>query len=707
MPRMLAVKVINMLRLQNTYKSEAFMENPLLSQGPLPIFSAIHPEEIAPAIKYVIERNRAELTELLSQPQPYTWENLMMPLEEMNDRLAKAWSPVSHMHSVVESEELRSAYNTCLPLLTEYHTYIMQNEQLFKAIQSIAQSEAYQQFNAGQRKVIENEIRDFKLSGVNLPATEKSRLGEIQKQLSKLTTLFGEHLLDATHGWILPVSDINVLKSLPEETIKMAAQNAQQRNLEGWVFTLDFPCYSAVMKHLENRELRKLMYEAYSTRASDLGPNAGKWDNSQIIEDILRLRHELANLLGFPNYAEYSLAIKMADTTQRVLDFLYDLVEKSKAPAQKEVQELANFAKKRDGIAQLEAWDMSFYTEKLRQQKYDLSQEELKPYFPANKVLEGLFTVVNRLYDIKIAKKLNVDTWHPQVEYFEVYDADNHLCGGFYTDLYARPHKRDGAWMDDCRMSRRLPDGTLQYPVAYLTCNFTRPIGNKPALLTQDEVETVFHEFGHCLHHLLTKVEYAAISGINGVPWDAVEFPSQIMEHWCWDKETIGLISSHYETGESLPDALYNKMLAAKNFQSGMHMARQLEFSLFDFRIHLEYDPARGGRVQEILDAIRAQLGVINYPRFNRFQHSFSHIFAGSYAAGYYSYKWAEVLSSDAFSKFEETGIFNPETGKSYLENILQMGGLRDPMLGFVAFRGREPKIDALLRHSGLTPEKK
>lgn len=684
------------------------MENPLLSQGALPVFTTIIPEEhVEAAIKSVISRNRAELAEILSQ-ETFTWDNLIMPLEEMNDYLAKVWSPVSHLHSVAESESLRTVYNACLPLLTDYHTEIMQNETLFKAIQSIADSPEFKNFNPAQRKVIENEIRDLKLSGVSLPTAEKVRLAELHKQISKLTTQFAENLLDATHGWTLHVTDPEAIKGLPEETVKQALQNAQQREQPGWIFTLDFPSYSSVMKYLDNRELRWLMYQAYNTRASDQGPNAGRWDNTAIMEEILRLRHELAMVLGFHNFAELSLATKMAGSPDLVLDFLYDLVDKSKQPALEEIQQLADFAKAADNITQLEAWDTTYYTEKLRQQKYALSQEELKPYFPAHKVLEGMFTVVNKLYGIKIVEKTSsVDVWHPQVGYFEIYDAEDKFRGSFYTDLYARPHKRDGAWMDECRMRRIKMDGTIQYPVAYLTCNFNPPIGNKPALLTQDDVETLFHEFGHCLHHLMTKIDYGAISGINGVPWDAVEFPSQIMEHWCWDREVIALCSSHYETGDPLPDTLYNKMLAAKNFQSGMHMLRQIEFSLFDFRIHLEYDPEKGARIQEILDDVREQVSVIPPPRFNRFQHTFTHIFAGSYAAGYYSYKWAEVLSSDAFSKFEETGIFNRETGKSYLENILEKGGIRDPMIGFIEFRGRKPSIVALLRHCGLSPEKK
>ncbi|MES2217435.1 MAG: M3 family metallopeptidase [Pseudomonadota bacterium] len=679
------------------------MENPLLNQGTLPSFSSIIPEEhIEPAIRQVIAQHRAELITLLSTNKVYTWDNLIKPLDNMEDVLSKAWAPVSHMHAVVESESLRSAYNACLPLLIEYHTEIMQNVTLFEAIQSIADGEEFKQMSHAQQKVIQNELRDFKLAGVNLSPTDKARFAELQKQLSKLQTLFAEHILDATQGWTLHVSDPNAVAGMTAQDLKIAEQTAAQQGKDGWVFTLEYPSYAAVMKYMENRELRWLMYEAYATRASDQGPNAGRWDNTAIIEDILRLRHELANLLGFPNFAEYSLATKMAGSVSRVLSFLYDLVDRSQHAAKEEVRELAEFAKARDNIQQIEAWDLAFYSEKLRQQKYAISQEELRAYFPAPKVMAGMFSVVNKLYGITIVEKLNVDTWHPQVKFFEVFDQNNALRGCFYTDLFARPHKRDGAWMDECRMRRILDDGSMQTPVAFLTCNFTRPVDNKPALLTQDEVETIFHEFGHCLHHLLTKIDYASISGINGVPWDAVEFPSQIMEHWAWEKATMPLISAHFETGECLPDSIYNKLLAAKNFQSGLQMLRQLEFSLFDFRIHQEYEPGMGGRVQNILDEVRNLAAVITNPTFNRFQNSFSHIFAGSYAAGYYSYKWAEVLSSDAYSLFEETGVFNAETGKKYLENILEVGGIRDPMTSFIAFRGREPTIDALLRHSGM-----
>jgi oligopeptidase A len=675
------------------------MQNPLLQQGPLPSFSNIVPEkDIEPAIQEILGHNRKALTTLLATHTAFTWDNLMRPLEDMSDRLSKAWTPVAHLHGVAESDPLRTAYNACLPLLTEYHTEVMQNESLYQAVKSIADSK----LDAGQQKVIQNELRDFRLAGVHLPPDEKIRFGDLQKKLSQLTTKFSENVLDATHHWTLHITDANALKGMPPSDLETAAETAKQQNKSGWVLTLEYPCFSAAMKFLENRELRQRIYEAYSTRASDQGPDAGRFDNSSIMDEILGARHELATLLGFANYAEYSLATKMAHTPTLVMDFLTDLVHKSKSAAEKEMQELTEFAKTLGHTEQLASWDIGFYSEKLRQQKYAVSQEELKVYFPAAKVLEGFFTVVSQLYSIRIVPKSGVDTWHPQVNFYEIYDEKNQLRGGIYIDLYARPHKRDGAWMDEARVRRHLSDGSIQNPVAFLTCNFSRPLDNKPSLLTHDEVETLFHEFGHCLHHVLTRMDYAAISGINGVPWDAVEFPSQIMEHWCWEKEVIKLISGHYETGEPLPDTLYNKLVAAKNFQSGMQMMRQLEFALFDFRLHLEYDPAKGGRVQALLDDVRKEAAVVKYPAFNRFQNSFSHIFAGGYAAGYYSYKWAEVLSSDAYSLFEETGVLNPETGKSYLKNILEQGGSRDPMDMFIAFRGREPRIEALLRHSGL-----
>jgi oligopeptidase A len=676
--------------------------NPLLTEHTLPMFREIQSEYIEPALKRLITENRNQLNKLLNENSVYTWDNLLSPLEEMDDKLSKMWSPVSHLHAVMESEALRTAYNACLPLLTEYHTELVQNELLYKAIKSIKEGPEYATLNPAQKKVIDNDLRDFRLAGVSLPPQEKAQYAELQKQLSKLCTQFSENILDATQAWTLHVTDAEALVGMPESALKVAAQNAEQRNLSGWVFTLDYASYSSVMKYLAHRELRWLMYEAYATRASDQGPNAGQFDNTSIMEEIIKTRHTLALLLGFKNFADYSLATKMADTPQRVLNFLNDLVKKSKTAAEKEIHELHAYANSLDGIERLEAWDLAYYTEKLRKTKYAFSQEDLRAYFPVNKVMNGMFTIISKLYGIHILERLDVDTWHPHVQFFEVYDSNNQLRGSFYTDLYSRPHKREGAWMDDCRNRRRLKDGSVQHPVAFLTCNFTRPVDNKPALLTHEDVQTLFHEFGHVLHHILTQVDYASVAGINGVPWDAVEFPSQFLEFWCFEKEALAFISSHEETGECIPDLLYNKLLAAKNFQSGMQMLRQLEFALFDFRLHFEYDISRGAQVQSMLDDVRKQVSVLNTPRFNRFQHSFSHIFSGGYAAGYYSYKWAEVLSADAFLLFEQNGIFDAATGQKFLMNILEKGGVYEPMELYVAFRDREPTIDALIKYSGI-----
>ncbi len=677
------------------------MNNSLLTISTFPSFSTIYPDEIEPTISQLLTQNRATFAHLLQQDN-YCWDNLLAPLEEMGDHLGQVWAPISHLHAVMETDKLREAYKKCLSILTEYHTEMMQNSRLYKAIQCIAEGSEYKTLTPAQCKIIDNSLRDLRLSGVHLEAQAKIRFGELQKQLSKLTTQFSENILDATHGWTLHVTDRDALKGLPEQTIEMACDNAKEHNKTGWVLTLDYPCYSSAMKYLANRELRWLMYEAYVTRASDQGPHAGRWDNSSMMEDILKVRHELAQLLGFKNYAEYSLKTKMAATPERVLTFLNDLVAKAKKAAQLEMDELTAFAKAMDGVDKLEAWDLAYYSEKLQQSKFAFSQEDLRPYFPADKVLSGMFTVMQKLYGITVKAYSNVDTWHPNAKFFEVRDENKNLRGYFYTDLYARPHKREGAWMDECRVRRLLPDGKIQFPIAFLTCNFTRPIDNKPALLTHDEVLTLFHEFGHCLHHILTQVDYAGVSGINGVAWDAVEFPSQFLEFWCWEKEVLNLISSHEKTGETLPDGLFNKIIAAKNFHSGMHILRQLEFALFDFHMHLTYDPLKGPQVQSALDDVRLHVSVVNTPAFNRFQHSFSHIFAGGYAAGYYGYLWAEVLSSDAFAKFEEKGIFDHDTGQSFLKNILEQGGVYDPMALYIAFRGREPTTDALLKYSGL-----
>ncbi|WP_422444388.1 oligopeptidase A [Endozoicomonas sp. ALB091] len=679
------------------------MINPLLESSELPPFSKILPEHVKPAIESIIADNEKALAALLASGAAlggaaFGWHSLQEPLDQLDDRLGQAWSPVGHMNAVVNSEALREAYNGCLPLLSEYSTRLGQNRQLFEAYQSLADSEAFKQLDSAQQKVINDNLRDFRLAGVALEDEQKSRYGEIKKQLSELTSKFSDNVLDATMAWSKLITDESELAGLPESALAGARQLAESKEKAGWLLNLDFPSYFPVMTYCDNRELRKEVYTAFSTRASDQGPNAGEFDNTDNMRQILQLRHELARLLGFENYAEYSLATKMAESPDKVIEFLQDLAAKSKPQAEQELAELKAFAKAEYGVEDLAAWDVGYYGEKLRQQRYAISQEELRPWFPAEKAIAGMFDVVNRLYGVEFATVDNVDTWHKDVRFFNI-TREGEVIGRFYLDLYAREHKRGGAWMDVCR-SRWQQDGKLQLPVAYLTCNFTPPVGDKPALLTHDEVVTLFHEFGHGLHHMLTKVDYAAISGISGVAWDAVELPSQFMENWCWEKEGLAIISGHFETGEPLPEAMLNKLLAAKNFQSAMMMVRQLEFSLFDFKLHKEYRDNID--VQSVLDQVRQQVAVVMPPSFNRFQNSFSHIFAGGYAAGYYSYKWAEVLSADAFSRFEEEGIFNRKTGESFLHEVLEKGGSAEPMELFVNFRGRAPEIDALLRHSGI-----
>ena len=673
-------------------------DNPLLQSEGLPAFSKIKPEHVEPAIDRLLADNRRRIAELLENVTEPTWQNLVEPLEDWDDRLERAWSPVSHMNSVVNSDQLRAAYNACLPKLSDYGTEMGQNEKLFAAYKKLADSA--QAFDEGQRKVLDNALRDFHLSGVDLPADKKQRYKEISQQLSSLTSKFSENLLDATNAWSKHISDESALAGLPQSALDLAAQTAKQRDKDGWLLTLDYPSFGPVMTYADDRELRHEMYQAYNTRASDQGPHDRKFDNSELMEQILALRHERAQLLGFANYAERSLATKMARSTDEVMHFLNDLAERSKPQAERELAELREFAAGL-GHDDLQPWDVGYYAEKLRQQRYSISQEEVKPYFPDTRVVPGMFEVMSRLFGVSFHEVSGVESWHPDVKFYEIRDAEGHEVAQFYFDLYARPNKRGGAWMDTCQ-SRLATHERCQLPVAYMTCNFTPPVGDKPALLTHDEVETLFHEFGHGLHHMLTRVNYSAISGINGVAWDAVELPSQFMENFCWEREALNLFSGHYETGEPIPDQMFERMLAAKNFQSAMMMVRQLEFSLFDFRIHLEYDPAKGGRIYEILDEVRDQVAVMKPPSWNRFPHGFSHIFAGGYAAGYYSYKWAEVLSADAFSLFEEKGVFDPATGKAFLDNVLAMGGSRDAAELFRAFRGRDPQIDALLRHSGI-----
>jgi len=677
------------------------MNNPLLSNATLPLFSQIKPEHVEPAIDQLLAEARSVVEQQLHTKKNYTWKKLIEPLESIENKLNKAWSPVSHLNSVVNSDELRAAYNNCLPKLSDYATEMGQNRRLFYAYRVIAKSSEFSTLDIAQQKIIRNALRDFKLSGVDLTIEKKQRFKEINQELSSHASQYEENLLDATNAWTKLISHKRDLAGLPESALAQARQTAESQGQEGWMITLQGPSYLAVMTYADDRQLRREHYEAYCTRASDQGPHAGHWDNTLIMEQILTLRHEKARLLGFDNYAELSLATKMANSPTDVIDFLQDLATKSWRHARNDLAELREFSKQHYDVSDLESWDIAYYSEKMRQHFFQLSQEEVKAYFPITRVLPGLFAIVEKLYGLNISEIHDFDSWHPDVRFFQISDSTGEIRGQFYTDLYARPKKRGGAWMDDCVGRKKLDDG-VQIPVAYLTCNFTPPAGNDPALLTHDEVITLFHEFGHGLHHLLTRVDYLSVSGINGVEWDAVELPSQFMENWCWEQEALALISGHYQTGEPLPDDLFKKMLAAKNFQAGMTMVRQLEFSLFDFRIHQEYDPDKTGRIYEILNKVRTQVAVVKPPAFNRFAHGFSHIFAGGYAAGYYSYKWAEVLSSDAFSLFEEKGIFNREAGNAFLSNILEQGGSQPAMDLFVKFRGRKPTIDALLRHNGI-----
>ena len=675
--------------------------NPLLTTTVLPLFSEIKPEHIEPAISQLLAEARAVVDQQLQATSQYTWNNLVEPLEEAEDKLNKAWSPVSHLNSVVNSDELREAYNACLPMLSAYSTEMGQNAQLCNAYQMLVDSDEFKTLEPAQQKVLNNALRDFKLSGVDLESDKKLRYKDISQELSKLASLYEENLLDATNAWSKLITDENDLAGLPESAKASAKQTAESQDQQGWLITLHSPSYQAVMTYADDRTLRSEHYEAYATRASDRGPQAGQWDNTELMEQILALRYEKAQLLGFNNYAELSLATKMANKPDDVIHFLEDLALKSGPQAHKDLAELRDFAGQHCGIDDLQSWDVGYVSEKMRQHYYQLSQEEVKSYFPISRVLPGLFAVVEKLYGLNITEITDFDTWHADVRFFQIHDENGLLRGQFYIDLYARAKKRGGAWMDDC-VGRKNKGGDIQIPVAYLTCNFAAPTADIPALLTHDDVITLFHEFGHGLQHMLTLVDHLGVSGINGVEWDAVELPSQFMENWCWEQEALALISGHYQSGEVLPESLFKKMLAAKNFQAGMIMVRQLEFSLFDFRIHKDYKPELGGRIYETLGQIRAQVAVMSPPEFNRFAHSFSHIFAGGYAAGYYSYKWAEVLSSDAFSLFEENGIFDRETGQAFLTQILEQGGSQDAMDLFINFRGRQPNIDALLRHSGI-----
>ncbi|MBE0619272.1 MAG: M3 family metallopeptidase [Burkholderiales bacterium] len=672
--------------------------NPLLDFTGLPRFAAIKTEHITPAVERLLEENRACI-DTLTQPQtPATWAAFVAPLEDANERLARAWGVVGHLHGVLDSPELRAAYNENQPKIVQYYTELGQNLQLFEKYKALKASPDFAALTPAQRKTIDNEIRDFRLSGAELSAEKKQRFAAISEELARLATKFSENLLDATNAFALNVEDRSELAGIPEDVIETAHAAAEKDGRSGWKFSLQAPSYVPFMQYADKRELREQMYRAYVTRASEFGKP--ELDNTALITQILGLHHEAAQLLGYANHAEVSLVPKMAQTPQQVLDFLEDLAAKALPFARKDYAELRDFAAVELGLPELEAWDLAYASEKLRAARYAFSDQEVKQYFPEPKVFQGMFRVVETIFGVRIEPDA-AETWDPAVRFFRVSDGEGNLVGQFYLDPYARDTKRGGAWMDEA-ISRRRLDGRVQTPVAYLTCNFSAPVGGKPALFTHDEVLTLFHEFGHGLHHLLTRVDCVGVSGIHGVEWDAVELPSQFMENFCWEWQVLEHMTAHVDSGEPLPRALFEKMLAAKNFQSGMQTVRQLEFSLFDMHLHYDFDVAGGKTPQQLLDEIRSRVAVALPPAYNRFQNNFSHIFAGGYGAGYYSYKWAEVLSADAYSLFEENGVLDRRSGNSFRDEILAVGGSRPALESFKAFRGREPKVDALLRHNGM-----
>jgi oligopeptidase A len=664
----------------------------------LPHFSTINVTDFRTHLELMLKSHLEQINSLLQKKHEYTWENLIYPLDDLADSLEHLWSPMSHLHSVMDTPLLRACYDSCLPLLSAYESTIGHNLKLYEAIKSINQ----QSLDPAQKKIIADTLLDFELSGVALPKENKKRFELIQTRLAELSNTFEHNILDATQAFTIEILDSSRLAGLPEHALNTAKELAEEKNSTGHILSLEYPCFQAVMTHAEDRMLREQMYNAYVTRASDLGQNAGTFDNTSLINEILALRHEKAQLLGFKNYAELSLATKMADSTDQVMDFMLDLVNRARLQAQKEFAELQQFATDTLKITPVQPWDIAYLSEKRRQELFSLSQEDLRPYFPQPKVMKGLFSIVKKLYGMSIEEIPGVDVWHKDVHCYCVVDEHNNVRGYVYTDLFARPNKRSGAWMDSLQSRRKLDDGSVQLPIATLTCNFAKPSNNKPAMLSHDEVLTLFHEFGHCLHHLLTQVDYLAASGINGVEWDAVELPSQFFENWCWEQSALSLMTAHVNTGVHLPSALYERLMAAKNFQTAMAMLRQIEMSMFDFRIHQEYQTNNNDLVTDILADVRAKTSIVPIVSYNRFQNSFSHIFAGGYAAGYYSYSWAEVLSSDAFSRFEEEGVFNPKTGQDFLKFILEAGGSKKAAEAYHEFRGRPATVDALLRHNGI-----
>jgi len=677
--------------------------NPLLADDRLPAFEAIRAEHVVPAVQRALAEARDTLAAVLAAPGPPSRETLLLPMERALERLERVWSPVRHLHSTMDSPALREAYEACLPLLTRFHTELAQDRALFEAYQALAGSEAGARLPAAERRALDNALREFRLGGVALGGEARARFAAAASRLSELGSRFANNVLDATEAWHLDLPDERRLAGLPPAARALARDAAERAGVPGYRLTLDLPCYLPVLTYADDEALRAECYRAHATRASDQGPHAGRFDNGPVLEEILALRREQARLLGFPSYAHYSLERKMARSPEEVLGFLRDLAARTLPVAREEVRELAAFARERDGKEALEAWDIAYYAEQLRRRRFDLSQEDLRPYFPVPRVVRGMLDVAERLFGVRIAAHDGVQTWHPDVTFYAITGPHGERVGELYLDPYARAGKRGGAWMDVCRTRMRLDASSpAQTPVAYLTCNFTPPVTDGPSCITHDEVVTLFHEFGHGLHHLLTQVELPSVAGIGGVEWDAVELPSQLLENWCFEPEALALVSAHHDSGEPLPQPLLGKLRAARNFHSGLAMLRQVEFALFDFVLHLEYEP--GLDVMALLERVREEVAVVRPPAFNRFPHAFGHIFAGGYAAGYYSYKWAEVLACDAFSRFREDGVFDRRAGDDLRREVLATGGTRDALDSFVAFRGREPDVSALLRASGIEP---
>jgi oligopeptidase A len=672
--------------------------NPLLDFSGLPRFTEIKPEHVAPAIEQLLADNRMLITRLLNDSAPPTWQNFVAPMEDANERVSRAWGPVGHLNAVMNSPELREVYNATLPVITQYYAELGQNLALFDKFKALRNSPEFEGLSAARKKIIENELRDFRLGGAELPEDKKARYLQIQERLAELSSRFSDNLLDATNDFTLVIENKDELSGLPDDVLQAAQEAAQEVGKSGWLFTLKAPSYMPIMQYADNRSLREKMYRAYGTRASEFGKT--EWDNTALMDEIVKLRGEEAQLLGFANFGELSLASKMANSPQQVIEFMRELAQRARPFAEKDLFELRKFAHEELDLDDLQSWDVGYASEKLREQRYAFSEQEVKQYFPEDAVLPGMFKLIETLYGLQI-KAASAPAWHDDVRFFDIRNQHNQLVGQFYLDLYARNSKRGGAWMDDAITRRRLTSG-IQTPVAYLNCNFSAPIGGKPAVFTHDEVITLFHEFGHGLHHLLTEVEDLGVSGINGVEWDAVELPSQFMENFCWEWDVVHGMTRHVDTQEKLPRALFDKMLAAKNFQSGLQTLRQIEFSLFDMLMHSNFETGGAKSILDLLDEVRAEVAVLIPPAFHRFPHSFSHIFSGGYAAGYYSYKWAEVLSADAYSLFEENGVLNPVVGARFRSEILAMGGSRGAMQSFAAFRGREPNLEALLRHNGL-----